>query len=128
MCARGVSLALLGGPSTSPLEAAEIGVVAQVAASHKIWAECPKRGAFEIEVQLGVPYPISDSEWACSVGLAGLHDRLRDQHGNDSWQALALARRLARMLLEGFVEDGGKLFVSRGGEALDVVRLFDGGF
>jgi hypothetical protein len=103
-------------------------VVAQVAASRKIWAECPKRGAFEIEVQLGVPYPISDSEWACSVGLAGLHERLRDQHGNDSWQSLMLAQGLARMLLEGFVEDGGKLFVSRAGEALDLVRFFGRGF
>jgi hypothetical protein len=103
-------------------------VVAPVAASRKLWAECPKRGSFEIEVQVGVPYSISDSEWACPVGLAGLHERLRDQHGNDSWQALMLAQRLARTLLEAFVEDGGKLFVSRGGEAFDAVRFFGSGF
>jgi hypothetical protein len=102
-------------------------VVAPVAASRKLWAECPKRGGFDVEVQLGIPYSVSDTEWACPVGLLGLHDRLRDQHGVDSWQALMLARRLAQMLLEAFVEDGGKLFASRGGEAVNVRNLFDGG-
>ena len=127
MCARGSDLALLRGPSTHPLEAAEISVVALVAASRRLWAECPKRGGFEVEVQLGVPYPVSDSEWACSVGLGGLHDRLRDQHGVDSWQALMLAWLLARTLLEAFVEDGGKLYRNRGGEVVDVAGFFDGG-
>jgi hypothetical protein len=102
-------------------------VVTPVVASRKLWGECPKRGAFEIEVQLGVPYPASDVDWACSVGLIGLYDHLSDQHGIDSWQALTLAQRLVRTLLEAFVEDGGKLFDRRGGEAVTVATLFDRG-
>ena len=100
-------------------------MVTSVAASRKLWAECPKRGAFELEVQLGIPYQVSDSEWACPVGLPGLHERLRDMHGVDSWQALMLARRLARTLLDGFVENGGKLYASRGGEVVNVADFFD---
>ena len=102
-------------------------VVTSIAARRKLWAECPKRGAFELEVQLGVPYQVSDTEWACPVGLPGLHDHLRDQHGVDSWQAMMLARRLARTLLDGFVEDGAKLFASRGGEVVNVANLFESG-
>jgi hypothetical protein len=102
-------------------------VVRPVAASRTLWAECPKRGAFEIEVQVGVPYRASDVDWACSVGLIGLHDHLGDQHGIDSWQSLTLAQRIARTLLEAFVEDGGKLFDRRGGEAVDVATLFERG-
>jgi hypothetical protein len=48
-------------------------------------------------------------------------------HGVDSWQALMLARRLARTLLDGFVENGGKLYASRGGEVVNVADFFDSG-
>ena len=127
VCARGAWVLLLGGPSTSPLDAAEVSVVAGSVASRKLWAECPKRGGFEIELRIGVPYPVSDVEWACPVGLSGLHDRLRDQHGIDSWQVLMLAQRLARTLLQAFVEDGGRLSDTRGGKVVSVAGLFDGG-
>jgi hypothetical protein len=53
-------------------------------ASRKLWAECPKRGGFEIDLRVGAPYQITDSEWACLVGLSALYDNLRDQHGVDS--------------------------------------------
>jgi len=102
-------------------------VAPSVAASRKLWAVCPKRGPFEIEVQIGVPYRVSDSEWACSVGLPGLHDRLKDMHGVDSWQALMLAQRLARTLLDGFIEDGGKLYASADGDDIDLASFFDSG-
>ena len=92
-----------------------------------LWVECPKRGGFEIEIIIGTPYEISDSEWACAIKVHGLYDNLRDQHGVDSWQALMLAQRLAKTLLQGFVEDGGRLFDCRGGSAVGVTPLFDGG-
>jgi len=41
--------------------------------------------------------------------MQGLHDRLRDVHGEDSLQALCLALSLARQLLTSFVEDGGRV-------------------
>jgi hypothetical protein len=109
------------------LDAAEISVVAGVVASRKLWAECPKRGGFEIEVQLGAPYQASDVDWACPVGITGLYEHLADQHGIDSWQALMLARNLARTLLNGFIDDGGRVLVSQGGEVVNVSGLFESG-
>ena len=127
LCARGAHRALLRSPSTSPVEATEISVVASGIASRKLWAECPKRGGFEIEVQLGAPYRASDVDWACPVGIAGLYGHLADQHGIDSWQALMLAQNLAKTLLEGFVTDGGTVLVSQGGGVVNVGDLFQRG-
>jgi hypothetical protein len=62
-------------------------------AFRKLWGECPKRGGFQIDVMIGTPYEISDSEWACAIKMDGLYDNLRDQHGVDSSQALMLAQR-----------------------------------
>lgn len=96
-------------------------------ASRRISAECPKRGAFEIEVRIGLPYQVTESEWACPVALSPLYDHLRDQHGVDSWQVLMLAQRLAKMLLSGFVEDGGQLRRSQDGADIDIEKLFESG-
>src|SRR5579885_2053317 len=41
----------------------------------------------KVLMRIGTPYEVSENEWACPVGLDGLHDDLRDQHGIDSWQA-----------------------------------------
>jgi hypothetical protein len=101
-------------------------VVGGGAASRKLWAECPKRGGFEIDLRIGAPYRASDVDWACPVGIAGLYDHLADQHGIDSWQALMLAQSLARTLLEGVIADGGKVLVSQGGAVVDVGALFHG--
>jgi len=102
-------------------------VVVGVGASRKLWAECPQRGGFEIEVRLGVPYQASDVDWACPVGITGLYAHLADQHGIDSWQALMLAQNLARTLLEEFIADGGRLLISQGGGMVNVGDLFQRG-
>jgi hypothetical protein len=65
---------------------------------------------FELTVAVGEPYEVSEREWACPVSVQGLHDRLRDIHGIDSWQALQLAYQLIAQLLSYFIEDGGRLF------------------
>jgi hypothetical protein len=67
--------------------------------------------AFEVCVEIGVPYPWqgSDDEWACPVKINPLYPSLRDVHGGSSLQALCLALRLTKSLLDDFVEKGGKL-------------------
>jgi hypothetical protein len=80
-----------------------------------------------IEVRVGKPYQCATGEWACPVALNGLYANLRDQHGDDSFQALMLAQRLARNLLNGFIEDGGELLDASGGSRIDVERLFGTG-
>lgn len=64
---------------------------------------------FTLTLGIGQPYEISHDEWACPVAMSGLQERLRDQHGVDSWQALQLAYQLIAQLLGYFIADGGKL-------------------
>jgi hypothetical protein len=61
------------------------------------------------------------------VALHGLHSKLRDQHGANSFQALMLAQNLAQMLLVSFVEDGGQLLDAPEGRPVDVAALFQKG-
>jgi hypothetical protein len=96
-------------------------------AHRRIWA-CKSAGnEFPIDVQIGRPYEVSADEWACPVQLVGLHSKLADQHGVDSFQALMLAQNLARTLLTAFVEDGGLLRDSPGGELVNIQSMFAAG-
>ena len=52
-----------------------------------------------VTIEIGSPYQCGPEEWACSVALNGLHDKLRDIRGGDALQALCLALRLAFSLL-----------------------------
>lgn len=100
---------------------------AEAIAHRRIWASYPDRGEFAIDVQIGRPYEISANEWACPAQVDGLYSNLRDQHGEDSFQALMLAQNLARTLLAHFVEDGGVLLDSPGGKPVDIQKLFGQG-
>jgi len=79
-------------------------------ATRELLACHPGRGKFVITLRISAPVRASEVDWACAVELEGLYERLRPQHGVDSWQALVLAQNLARTLLRGFVEDGGQIF------------------
>ncbi|THD60988.1 hypothetical protein [Phenylobacterium sp.] len=68
-------------------------------------------------LQIGAPYHCNTGEWACPVDLS-LYEGLSDIRGEDSYQALCLAIRFAQNLLQGFVDDGGKLLV--GGEPFPI--------
>jgi hypothetical protein len=92
-------------------------------AEKKLFASAADGRTFEIHLAVGTPYAVSESEWACSVLLDGLHNKLRDQHGVDSWQALQLAYQLVAQLLAYFVQDGGQLFWEKGGESVSLATL-----
>jgi hypothetical protein len=79
--------------------------------------------AFQIELEVGTPYRCETGEWACPIALRGLHDRLHDVHGEDSFQAICLAIRLAQMELQGFRERGGKLLMGNGDFPLEAYGL-----
>ena len=85
------------------------------------------RGEFPVYIEIGIPYRIRAGEWACPVAVNGLHNKLHEMHGNDSFQALMLAQNLAKTLLNAFVEDGGRLLHAPGGAEIDVQRLFTSG-
>jgi hypothetical protein len=81
----------------------------------------------DIYLRLGRPYQCGDAEWACPVALEGLYASLRDQHGDDSWQALMLAQGLLLQLLAHFVAHGGQLAHAQSNETCDLDNLFSKG-
>lgn len=100
----------------------------ELIASRRLRAKRPEDEHFDIEVGIGRPISCGDQEWKCAVLLDGLHDGLADQHGIDSWQALMLAQRLARQLLEYFLEDGGQLLdPETGNSPVELSAMFSGG-
>jgi len=66
---------------------------------------------FVIELEVGTPYKRETGEWACPLALKGLYDHLPEICGDDSFQALCLAIRLALEMLADFRDEGGKLLV-----------------
>jgi uncharacterized protein DUF6968 len=85
--------------------------VDDVIAATELIGETKDRGRFSIHVRIGRPYLRSTNPdiWACPVSITPLHERLADIAGEDSFQALCLASRMAASLLEGFVRSGGRL-------------------
>ena len=96
----------------------------QPIASRLLHAKDASGNEFRIAVGIGQPYEISPDEWACPLTLDGLYERLRDQHGADSWQALQLAYQLIIQLLAHFVEEGGNLFWPERAEPIAINDLF----
>ena len=92
-------------------------------ATRTVLAVDPGGREFNLMVGIGQPYEVAPEEWACSVCLDGLHERLRDQHGVDSWQALQLAYQLISQLLGYFVKDGGKLYWLESREPIELSEL-----
>ena len=80
-----------------------------------------------LRILIGRPYEASDVDWACPVAVEGLHKYLAEQHGVDSFQALALSQKLCRSILEGFVEDGGKILSADSGLEVSLDELFASG-
>ena len=60
-----------------------------------------------IAVRIGKPYRFA-KRWACPVD-SGLHGRVADARGGDSFHALCLAISLVRALVEDFLERGGRI-------------------
>jgi Domain of unknown function (DUF6968) len=103
-------------------------MAAELIATRRLRAKRPGGEPFDIEVGIGRPVACGDQEWKCPVSLSGLHERLHDTHGNDSWQALMLAQRLAQQLLGYFLEDGGQLWdADSEGTPVDLSGMFSGG-
>jgi len=82
---------------------------------------------FPIKLAIGSPYR-EGTDWRCPVLLEGFLSIQPRLVGVDSFQALMLARRLARQYLTAFVEErAGRLLDSPGGVIVSVDALFDGG-
>jgi hypothetical protein len=80
-----------------------------------------------VTLLIGMPYRASDVDWACPVAADGLYAKLGDIHGIDSFQALVLAQKLLRQLMNGAVKDGGTFRNVEDDSAIDVSTLFASG-
>jgi hypothetical protein len=98
--------------------------VNEIIAETEIFATSAKGEKQQFHIAVGRPYCVDDVSWACSVRLEGLHNKLCDAVGVDSWQALGHAVGLNRKLLACYVEDGGKLYWEEGGEEITLNDLF----
>jgi hypothetical protein len=56
--------------------------------------------------------------------MAGLQERLPDMAGEDSLQALCMALSTVRVLLEHFVEQGGRIFNRGSRSPFDISATF----
>ena len=97
----------------------------KIAASELLLAERLGEARFQVHVLIGLPQKIGEDpeEWATPVGLSPLYNKLHDAHGGSSVQSLCLAIRLIYMLLQDFLDKGGKLFYDSG-EAFDLQANF----
>ena len=46
-----------------------------------------------VHVAIGKPYKINEDSWGCPVEATGLHDKIPDIVGIDSFQSLVLSQR-----------------------------------
>lgn len=72
-----------------------------------------------IHLEIGTPFlraKYSQDDWACPVSLTPLHQKLADATGIDSFHSLCLASSLALDLLQGFIDDGGRILFEDGTE------------
>ena len=97
---------------------------AEPIAERTIYAVTKEGDGFEVRLAIGRPYRVESGDWACPLALDGLHERLHDIHGVDSWQAMMLAVRLIKVLLGFVIENGGKLYWEKGGEEVSFNTLF----
>ncbi len=93
-------------------------------AERKIFSISPDGQKKLLRIAIGQPYQVDDVSWACPVKVEGLHKKLKDAVGIDSWQALSLAIALVRQLLEYHVEDGAELYWEDEGERIFIEDLF----
>jgi hypothetical protein len=78
---------------------------------------------FTLDLAIGAPFISKCHEtWVCCLTLHPLLERPQEIAGEDSVQALSLALRAARSLLEHFTEKGGKLLLD--GEAFSIEAWF----
>ena len=84
----------------------------------------PDASKFQITLKIGRPYIVEGDKWACAVGAIGLYTRMREVQGKDSFQALMRSIKMARQLLEYFLEDGGSLITEEDGMPVEIATIF----
>ena len=99
----------------------------QILAERELLGLKPDGSKSKIIIRIGMPYQSSEVDWACPIEAIGLHKKLADIHGIDSFQALMLSLHLLKQILSRYVEEGGKLYFSDSQTEISIEDLFASG-
>jgi hypothetical protein len=99
----------------------------EAAAERKIVCVFADGRCQSVSLRIGRPHRLSGGDWACPVSVDGLYAKLPAVNGVDSWQALMLAIRLVKYLLETEVERGAVLHWPDNEKAISPSELFSSG-
>lgn len=92
-------------------------------ASRSIDVIKPSGERAQVVLLIGQPYEVTPQEWAIPVSMNGLHERLWNLHGIDSWQVVQLGFEFIVQMLEYFVQDGGQLYWPETDERFEPAEL-----
>src|SRR3954471_16665063 len=95
----------------------------EIIASEKFIGESTDGERFEITIEIGRPYKwggSSPTEWACPVRAEPFFSLRTGIHGEGSLQALCLALRHVRSILEDFIEKGGTISLDGSAETVSL--------
>jgi uncharacterized protein DUF6968 len=84
-------------------------------------AVSPDGSRFSIDIEVGTPYkdPKYERAWRCPISMKGLHNRLPDLGGGDSFHALCIVMNFVRRQLEHLQIDGVRLLTVENGKESD---------
>ncbi|MFZ2971334.1 MAG: hypothetical protein WA049_01735 [Ferribacterium limneticum] len=92
-----------------------------ITASTKFCGIRPDGEEIVIHLEIGTPYlraKYSYGDWACPISLTPLYKELAEATGIDPFHSLCLASSLALDLLQGFIDDGGRILHDDGTDVL----------
>lgn len=95
----------------------------EIVATRKVKAVDSKGRTIDLTIMIGLPFEVSHDEWACAVSMEGLYKQRGPIFGVDSLQALMLAVKFVKDLLEDFYEKGGKIYWSDEGKSVSLSDL-----
>jgi hypothetical protein len=101
--------------------------MAEIIAERTLICVKPSGDRIPVTFRIGRPYRASDVDWACPVAAEGLHSKLSDIHGGDSFQALILTQKLLCQLMIGVIDDGGCFRSADDDSPIDVRQMFSSG-
>jgi hypothetical protein len=80
--------------------------VKHIIAETSCTVKTPSGEVRDVQVRIGCPYQISETEAACPVAVDGLYENIPDIHGIDTFQALILAIEFVRSIMTGLNSRG----------------------
>ncbi|MDD4872183.1 MAG: hypothetical protein PHR77_16630 [Kiritimatiellae bacterium] len=95
-----------------------------IIAETKVKMTSPKGESKFVVIEIGRPYSIANDEAACPISMHGLYPKIKDLHGVDTLQALALAFEFIRITIQKW-EEKGYIFEFQNGATLPANIWFE---